>query len=78
MTGLTPPASPRTTFLPTSHPLIAELSSLRQQLQQYQKVNHQSGIQLQGAKLELNLLKDKYGALESTANNLRAEVESLR
>jgi len=78
MAASIPSGSSRTTFLPPSHPLIAELSSLRQQLQQYQKATHQSSIQLQGAKLELDLLKEKYGALEGTAATLRAEVEGLR
>lgn len=72
------PPAPLHTTLPTSHPLIAELASLRQQLQQYQKSSHQSSIQLQGAKLELSLLKERYAALEATDATLRAEVDSLR
>ena len=34
------------------HPLALELASLRSQLSKYQHASHQSGIQLQGSRLE--------------------------
>lgn len=70
--------SSHTGTLPTSHPLIAELSSLRQQLHQYQRSAHQSAIQLQGARLELSLSKEEKGVLREQADNLRKEVQILR
>lgn len=76
MSGSSSPTHPST--LPLSHPLILELASLRQQLQQYQKAAHQSSIQLQGSKLELNLLTERYANLENVEASLRAEVDTLR
>ena len=70
-------ASPRAA-LPTTHPLINELTSLRQQLHQYQCSAHQSAIQLQGAKLELSLAREEVGKLKSSHEALQAEVETLR
>ena len=78
MSGRSTPTMPHQTSLPSSHPLIAELSSLRQQLSQYQKSAHQASIQLQGAKLELSLLQERYASLENSEAYLRQEVESLR
>lgn len=78
MSGPPSPSSPHPSTLPLSHPLILELASLRQQLQQYQKASHQSSIQLQGSKLELNLLKERYIHLENVESTLRAEVNTLR
>ena len=72
------PATQPSTSLPPNHPLVIELASLRQQLQQYQKAAHQSSIQLQGARLEVNVLKDKQAKLEGSEAALRAEAESLR
>jgi hypothetical protein len=70
--------APPTSTLPSSHPLIAELTSLRQQLSQYQKSGHQSAIQLQGAKLELNLAKDEQAHLREANETLRSELQILR
>jgi hypothetical protein len=70
--------APPTSTLPSSHPLIAELTSLRQQLSQYQKSGHQSAIQLQGAKLELNLAKDEQAHLREANESLRSELQILR
>lgn len=64
--------------LPPSHPLLAELASLRQQLAQYQKSGHQSAIQLQGARLELSLAKEECSVLRETNTTLRSEVDVLR
>jgi hypothetical protein len=64
--------------LATSHPLMAELASLRQQLVQYQKSGHQSAIQLQGARLELSLAKEECHVLRETNDTLRSEVNVLR
>jgi len=70
--------APPNSTLPSSHPLIAELTSLRQQLAQYQKSGHQSAIQLQGAKLELNLAKDESTHLREANDTLRSELQILR
>lgn len=64
--------------LPISHPLILELTSLRSQLSQYQHSSHASGIQLQGSRLELSLVKDQNASLASTFAALQAELEVLR
>ncbi|ORY35668.1 hypothetical protein BCR39DRAFT_511403 [Naematelia encephala] len=64
--------------LPTSHPLITELTSLRQQLLQYQKAAHQSNIQLQGSRLELSLVKEENAVLRDQGDSLRKELEILR
>lgn len=64
--------------LPTSHPLILELASLRTQLAQYQHASHQSAIQLQGSRLEHSLLKDQNVSFASTLSALQAELEILR
>ena len=71
------PAQP-TSSLPSSHPLIAELTSIRQQLAQYQKSGHQSGIQLQGARLECSLAKEETALLRETNDTLRSEITVLR
>ncbi|WWC65362.1 uncharacterized protein I303_107980 [Kwoniella dejecticola CBS 10117] len=73
-----PLPSPPTTPLPTSHPLIAELTSLRQQLAQYQKAAHQASIQLQGVRLELTLAQEKESRWERERDGLKKEVEVLR
>jgi len=67
-----------TSTLPSSHPLIAELTSLRQQLAQYQKSGHQSAIQLQGARLEVNLAKEESTNLREANDTLRSELQILR
>lgn len=64
--------------LPAAHPLILELSSLRTQLAQYQHSSHTAGIQLQGSKLELSLIRDQNASLASTFAVLQAELEVLR
>ena len=64
--------------LPTSHPLITELSSLRQQLQQYQRAAHQSAIRLQVTKLELSLLREDNAVLKGKEEALSKEIEVLR
>lgn len=64
--------------LPTSHPLILELSSLRGQLAQYQHSSHTSQIQLQGSRLETTILKDQNASLSSTLSALQAELDILR
>ncbi|WWC72452.1 uncharacterized protein I206_106414 [Kwoniella pini CBS 10737] len=64
--------------LPNSHPLIAELTSLRQQLSQYQKAAHQASIQLQGVRLELTLSQEKEIRWERERDSLKKEVEILR
>jgi len=64
--------------LPSSHPLISELSSLRQQLHQYQRSSHQTAIQLQGSRLELSLANEECAVLKSSEEALRAEVEVFR
>ena len=64
--------------LAPSHPLMAELASLRQQLAQFQKSGHQSAIQLQGARLELNLAKEETQVLKETNETLRSEIDVLR
>lgn len=72
------PSSTTHTTLPTSHPLITELISLRQQLGQFQKSAHQTGIQLQGARLELSLVKEENAVLREGNNTLKSEVDVLR
>jgi hypothetical protein len=74
---MAPSSHPVPTLSP-SHPLIAELTSLRQQLAQYQKSGHHSAIQLQGAKLELNLAKEETAVLRETNETLRSEINVLR
>ncbi|RSH85139.1 hypothetical protein EHS25_004946 [Saitozyma podzolica] len=72
------PPTPTAPPLSPSHPLIAELSALRNQLAQYQKQAHQSSIQLQGARLELALAKDQNAGLISAVESLKSEVNVLR
>ncbi|WVQ95587.1 hypothetical protein IAU59_002684 [Kwoniella sp. CBS 9459] len=69
------PASPS---LPTSHPLIAELTSLRQQLSAYQRASHQAAIQLQGARLELAISKEEGDKAKRESEGLKKEVDTLR
>ncbi|KAK8850404.1 hypothetical protein IAR55_004322 [Kwoniella newhampshirensis] len=64
--------------LPSSHPLISELTSLRQQLAQYQRTAHQAGIQLQSARLEAELRKEEGEGLKKDNESLKKEVEILR
>lgn len=64
--------------LPTSHPLILELTSLRSQLGQYQKANHQTAIQLQGSQLAKSIIQDQNASLASTIAALQSELETLR
>ncbi|EIW69818.1 hypothetical protein TREMEDRAFT_12156, partial [Tremella mesenterica DSM 1558] len=66
------------TSLPPTHPLILELTSLRQQLHQYQTSAHQTAIQLQGTRLELSLAKEESMGLRQTCEVLKREVEILR
>lgn len=73
--------APSSSYAPTlapSHPLMAELASLRQQLAQYQKSGHQSAIQVQSARLELSLVKEECHVLRETNETLRSEVNVLR
>jgi chromosome segregation ATPase len=72
------PAGSSSNPLPSTHPLVAELTSLRQQLAQYQKSGHQSAIQLQGARLELNFAKEESAVLRETNDTLRSEIDVLR
>jgi hypothetical protein len=72
------PVLASTSTLPLSHPLMYELASLRTQLYQYQRTAHQTSIQLQGAKLELDLVKEGNAVLVDRYETLRAEVEVLR
>lgn len=44
------------------HPLALELASLRSQLSKYQHASHQSGIQLQGSRLEQTLSSGEHVA----------------
>ncbi|WVO17567.1 hypothetical protein L204_105264 [Cryptococcus depauperatus] len=69
---------PPTPILPTSHPLIIELTSLRSQLAQYQHAAHTAGIQLQGARLEAALAKEREESTKQWGENLEREVEILR
>lgn len=71
-------AKPSAPSLPATHPLVIELSSLRQQLAQYQKASHQSGIQLQGTRLELSLATEQLDSLRREKDALSEEVEVLR
>ncbi|OCF43652.1 hypothetical protein I317_02544 [Kwoniella heveanensis CBS 569] len=64
--------------LPTSHPLIAELTSLRQQLSAYQRASHQAAIQLQGARLELALSQEEGTKTKREREVLKKEVDILR
>lgn len=64
--------------MPASHPLIAELSSLRAQLAQYQKVAHQASISLQGTRLELSLAHEEKTRLAGLVDSLRTELAVLR
>ncbi|WVF68027.1 hypothetical protein IAT40_002789 [Kwoniella sp. CBS 6097] len=64
--------------LPTSHPLIAELTSLRQQLSAYQRASHQAAIQLQGARLELALSQEEGNQAKRENEGLKKEVDTLR
>ncbi|WVW81005.1 hypothetical protein I302_102996 [Kwoniella bestiolae CBS 10118] len=70
--------SPPIALLPSTHPLIAELTSLRQQLAAYQKAAHQASIQLQGVRLELALSKEKEERWGREKEGLEREVEVLR
>lgn len=69
---------PPTPTLPTTHPLILELSSLRAQLSQYQYASHQTGIQLQSARLELALAKESEQGLLKRIDGLQKEIDVLR
>lgn len=69
---------PLTPTLPTTHPLILELSSLRAQLSQYQHASHQTSIQLQSARLELALTKENEQGLLKRIEALQKEVDVLR
>lgn len=69
---------PPTPTLPITHPLILELSSLRAQLSQYQYASHQTGIQLQSARLELALAKESEQGLLKRIEGLQKEVDVLR
>lgn len=69
---------PPTPTLPTTHPLILELSSLRAQLSQYQYASHQTGIQLQSARLELALTRENEQGLLKRIEALQKEVDVLR
>jgi hypothetical protein len=64
--------------LPATHPLLLELTSIRAQLQHYQRASHQASIQLQGSKLETSLTKDQNASLLSQLSTLQAELEVLR
>ena len=64
--------------LSQTHPLIAELASLRQQLVQYQKAAHQSASQLQASRREILSLQESNRYLKGKASALTAEVEELR
>ncbi|WVR08464.1 hypothetical protein IAU60_005519 [Kwoniella sp. DSM 27419] len=64
--------------LPSSHPLISELVSLRQQLAAYQRAAHQAGISLQGARLELALSRGDAEKSRRQGAELKKEVELLR
>ncbi|KAL7411476.1 hypothetical protein BDY24DRAFT_131842 [Mrakia frigida] len=60
------------------HPLALELASLRGAVSKYQHASHQSGIQLQGSRLEYTLLAEKVKGLETENFRLQTEVEVLR
>ncbi|KAL7424091.1 hypothetical protein Q5752_001676 [Cryptotrichosporon argae] len=64
--------------LSPSHPLVAELSALRYQLGQYQRAAHQSAIQVQAGRLELELARDEAGRLRDANEALRIEIDVLR
>lgn len=64
--------------LAPTHPLAAELASLRQQLAQYRSAAHQASIDVQGVRLELELSKEEASGLRSTNGALQAEVDTLR
>ncbi|WWD20586.1 hypothetical protein CI109_105062 [Kwoniella shandongensis] len=73
------PVTPTTQHhLPSSHPLIYELTSLRQQLAQYQRTTHQAGIQLQSARLEAELRKEEAESVKRNNDSLKKEVDILR
>ncbi|WVQ85886.1 hypothetical protein IAT38_008054 [Cryptococcus sp. DSM 104549] len=72
-----PPPTPNH-HLPSSHPLILELASLRQQLAQYQRAAHTTGIQLQGARLEAALSQEEAEGKGKINEGLRKEIEVLR
>ncbi|WOO79476.1 uncharacterized protein LOC62_02G002998 [Vanrija pseudolonga] len=64
--------------LAPTHPLAAELASLRQQLAQYRSAAHQASIDVQGVRLELELSKEEAAGLRNTNGALQAEVDTLR
>ena len=71
-------STPTSAQLPTTHPLINELASVKQQLTQYQKSAHQSAIQAQNARHELLALKEQCAGLRSSNTALREEADLLR
>jgi len=75
MAPLPAPAPPA---LSPSHPLAAELTSLRQQISQYRAAAHQAAIDVQGVRLELELAREEAAGLRSTNAALKEEVETLR
>lgn len=64
--------------LPPTHPLSIEIQSLKQQINQYRQIAHQSFIEIQGVRLELELKKDEVTGLERKNEALKQEVETLR
>ena len=64
--------------LPSSHPLILELDSLRSQLAQYQNAAQKSGIQLQTARLEASIAQSRIAPLKHAVAALQAELATLR
>ncbi|EJT50787.1 hypothetical protein A1Q1_08045 [Trichosporon asahii var. asahii CBS 2479] len=64
--------------LPPTHPLSIEIQSLKQQISQYRQIAHQSYIEIQGVRLELELKKDEVTGLERKNEALKQEVETLR
>jgi hypothetical protein len=64
--------------LSPTHPLAAELTSLRQQISQYRAAAHKSAIDVQGVRLELELAKETATGLRTTNAALSHEVETLR
>lgn len=64
--------------LPSSHPLIIELESLRSQLHTTQTAAHRSGLSLQSTRLELSLAASRIASLERSVGAQAAELEVLR
>ncbi|CED84499.1 hypothetical protein [Phaffia rhodozyma] len=60
------------------HPLIQELVTLRQALLKYQEAAHQSGLNLQGSRLDATILSDELKSIRYTYSLLKTEVETLR